>query len=316
MTTPSTSPRARIHLVLRGRARGLTARELAAVLALDLETVEQALRSLSDQLTRFRRVRTGTTSYRLTEAPRAAAGPKKDEGPGPKPEPCAEVVGITRASGPGHVPEINSASDASTHTTPRPALPAPAQASDAPRAGAAGRWFITEHALRHFAQIALGWKGDGFNRFPEDLRRRALTEIIRESQAAHLVRMLPRTAEHPPSERWRGPKPRRLRYVVGAGQGHLHALLTVLPACDERGADRPEAWEVGDRALLSYVEAVGVHPRQARRSIQLDLEHARRVGGPGGVEAWQGPEPTRARYEVRRRGNVGEVVGVRFGSGA
>lgn len=107
----------------------------------------------------------------------------------------------------------------------------------APRAGAAGRWFATPHAVRRFARHALGWLGTDEQELPGALYQRALTEIVRESPAAHFVRRYSQKEGLDEADLWRGPKPRRLRYVVATEvvQGDaLPALLTVLPMCDRR----------------------------------------------------------------------------------
>lgn len=96
----------------------------------------------------------------------------------------------------------------------------------------AGRWFATPHALLRFAQHALGWRSD---RLPETVRERALALVAEESLAAHKTRDIAPCERHPRgAELWRGPKPRRLRYVVGEGDGPLPALVTVLPEYDAR----------------------------------------------------------------------------------
>lgn len=85
--------------------------------------------------------------------------------------------------------------------------------------GANGRWFVTPHAIERFCQ-GVGWE---VGRRYED----ALATLIDESRGAHRVKLLPSGAEL-----WRGPKPRRLRYIVQPGEGSLPALVTVLGSHD------------------------------------------------------------------------------------
>lgn len=102
---------------------------------------------------------------------------------------------------------------------------------------AAGPWFVTPHAVLRFAQYALGWHGSDEIPLPEPLYQCALAGIIREGAAAHVVRSYPPKEGHGAAVLWRGPKPRRLRYVVAAAveAGRtLPALLTVLPTFDAR----------------------------------------------------------------------------------
>jgi hypothetical protein len=89
-----------------------------------------------------------------------------------------------------------------------------------PKEGAAGRWFVTPHAARQFRDRA-GWQR-------ADDYESALVELIDESRAAHFVKVLDSGLEL-----WRGPKPRRLRYIVGPGEGNLPALVTVLRSHDK-----------------------------------------------------------------------------------
>ena len=103
----------------------------------------------------------------------------------------------------------------------------------------AGKWFVTGHAARRFAQHALGWTGGEDDALPEVLYKRALTEIIRDSEAAHVVRACTPRSGSPEAVVWRGPKPRRLRYIVAAKplDGYQVAgLMTVLPEYDRRRA--------------------------------------------------------------------------------
>jgi hypothetical protein len=102
---------------------------------------------------------------------------------------------------------------------------------------AAGRWFASPHAVRRFARHALGWKGTDEEPLPESTYRRALAEIVRESLVAHFVRRYPVKEGHVEADLWRGPRPRRLRYVVAvrlAEGAALPSLVTVLPTCDRR----------------------------------------------------------------------------------
>jgi len=86
--------------------------------------------------------------------------------------------------------------------------------------GAAGRWFITPHAVEQ-ALARAGWeRGTAYEQ--------ALAALIDESRGAHFVKRLPSGAEL-----WRGPKPRRLRYIVRpAADGALPQLVTVLSTYD------------------------------------------------------------------------------------
>lgn len=80
-----------------------------------------------------------------------------------------------------------------------------------------GPWFITPHALERYAELT----GSAGNR-EEDMAR-----LARETSRAHHVK-----ATRDDCHLWRGPKPRRLRFIVGPGEGEKLALVTVLPACD------------------------------------------------------------------------------------
>jgi hypothetical protein len=86
------------------------------------------------------------------------------------------------------------------------------------KAGASGRWFITPHAVEQYRQRALR-RADEYET--------ALLELIDESKGAHFVKRLASGLEL-----WRGPPPRRMRYLVGPGEGDLPALVTVLFAFD------------------------------------------------------------------------------------
>ena len=102
---------------------------------------------------------------------------------------------------------------------------------------AQGRWFVSPHAVRAFVTRVLGWRGGEGDALPEALYQRALGEIVEESERAHLVKRYPIKEGHVEADLWRGPKPRRLRYVVAvevAGGQTLHTLITVLPTTDAR----------------------------------------------------------------------------------
>lgn len=102
---------------------------------------------------------------------------------------------------------------------------------------AAGRWFCSPHAVRRFARRVFGWRGTDDDPLPEALYRRAIAEIVTESEGAHFVKRYPLKEGHVEADLWRGPKPRRLRYVVAvrlAEGGRLPTLITVLPRTDER----------------------------------------------------------------------------------
>lgn len=95
-----------------------------------------------------------------------------------------------------------------------------ARVAERTRCGAAGRWFITPHAVEQ-ALARAGWeRGTAYEQ--------ALAALIDESRGAHFVKMLPSGAEL-----WRGPKPRRMRYIVRpAADGALPQLVTVLSTYD------------------------------------------------------------------------------------
>lgn len=77
--------------------------------------------------------------------------------------------------------------------------------------GAAGRFFITPHAVMRYSERvgALTYEA-------------ALAALIDETARAHFVKRLATGAEL-----WRGPSPRRLRFIVGPGRGEKPALVTV-----------------------------------------------------------------------------------------
>lgn len=81
----------------------------------------------------------------------------------------------------------------------------------------AGPWFITPHALERYVAI-VGSTGS---------RESDLARLGHECGRAHHVK-----ATRDDCHLWRGPKPRRLRFIVGPGEGEKLALVTVLPACD------------------------------------------------------------------------------------
>lgn len=93
--------------------------------------------------------------------------------------------------------------------------------------GAAGRWFVTPHAIDRWIER---FTPRSFREAPltEAMRARVLGWIIDETERARFVKRLASGVEL-----WRGPKPRRIRFLVGASSdGALPALLTVMPACD------------------------------------------------------------------------------------
>lgn len=95
--------------------------------------------------------------------------------------------------------------------------------------GAAGRWFVTPHAVRQFAERALRMRLSN-GPIPDKLHRKIVGLIARDSEGAHMLKQLRRDG----CEMWRGPKPRRLRYVVDPRGFGLPVLVTVLPTFDER----------------------------------------------------------------------------------
>jgi len=93
------------------------------------------------------------------------------------------------------------------------------------RDGAAGRFFVTPHALEQ-------WRRRYEHTRPKPLdeaeRARSLGELIREAEKAHRVKEL-----HSGAVLWRSGKPRRARFIVdSAGHGRLPVLITVLPPFD------------------------------------------------------------------------------------
>lgn len=86
---------------------------------------------------------------------------------------------------------------------------------------ARGRWYVTPHAVeRYIARVRPGVE-----------YRQALGELISMSERAHFVKM-----RRDGNELWRGPKPRRLRFVVGYDQPGKPQLVTVLFAFDRGDA--------------------------------------------------------------------------------
>lgn len=84
--------------------------------------------------------------------------------------------------------------------------------------GAQGRWFVTPHAIDRFRQRT---------RQSHLTYEQALGAIIDESTRSHKVKDLDGGAQL-----WRGPKPRRLRYVVVDDGVGLPVLATVLFSFD------------------------------------------------------------------------------------
>lgn len=86
-----------------------------------------------------------------------------------------------------------------------------------PRKGAHGRFFATPHAVRRF-------------------RDRIRPHLSYDQARRQLLRIA--ATAHPVKERrdgnwlWRAAKPTRLRLVIGAGEGPLPAIVTVLDPHD------------------------------------------------------------------------------------
>lgn len=83
-----------------------------------------------------------------------------------------------------------------------------------------GAWFITPHAVDRYRE---------HTGRPEMAYEAALAELVEESRGAHHVKRLQSL-----KELWRGPKPRRLRFIVGDGEDGKPALVMVLPETDDR----------------------------------------------------------------------------------
>jgi hypothetical protein len=82
-----------------------------------------------------------------------------------------------------------------------------------------GRWFITPHAVRRYIQRVA----------PGLTYEQALGELVHLSESARRVK-----ERAPGIWLWRGPKPRRLRFVVSTrGAGELPQLLTLYAGHDK-----------------------------------------------------------------------------------
>lgn len=75
-----------------------------------------------------------------------------------------------------------------------------------------GNIFVTPHAVRRYSE-----------RVKESDYEAALAALIDQFRRAHFVKTRPSGVEV-----WRGPKPLRLRMIVGNGTGRCPALLTIL----------------------------------------------------------------------------------------
>lgn len=79
--------------------------------------------------------------------------------------------------------------------------------------GVRGRWFVTPHAVaRYIERIAPGLTYE-----------QARARIIRDSERAHRVKVVDGV------EHWRGPRPLRVQYRIGPGEGDLPAVVSVYP---------------------------------------------------------------------------------------
>ncbi len=87
--------------------------------------------------------------------------------------------------------------------------------------GAAGPWFVTPHAVEAWRE-----RYDSADASYEAV----LGRVIADAEQAHFVKVLESGAQL-----WRGPKPRRARYVVEVGDGEKPVLVTVLPPFDGHG---------------------------------------------------------------------------------
>lgn len=97
----------------------------------------------------------------------------------------------------------------------------------------AGPFFVGPHALRRYVQATQLVSEARAAQILADERARArvLAELVDDVSGAHEVR-----ATRDGCALWRGPRPRRLRYIVGPGEGERPALVTVLPTHDGRRA--------------------------------------------------------------------------------
>lgn len=89
---------------------------------------------------------------------------------------------------------------------------------------AAGRWFITPHAVRRYVERI----------DPRASFEVALATLIDHGERARFLRAT--TGERGPIEIWRGPRPRRLRFVVAPARSaeEKPQMLTCLFAFDRR----------------------------------------------------------------------------------
>lgn len=87
--------------------------------------------------------------------------------------------------------------------------------------GAAGRWFITPHAVDRYRRRVRHARGYSYEE--------ALAELVELSEKAHYVKEL-----NDDCELWRGPRPHRLRFYVAPADGpvRLPQLMTVLAGYD------------------------------------------------------------------------------------
>lgn len=93
--------------------------------------------------------------------------------------------------------------------------------------GAAGRWFVGEHVIERWIERFTPRAFREAER-TEEQRAKVLGWILDEAERARFVKALDTGVQL-----WRGPKPRRVRFIVTVcSEGELPALVTVLPACD------------------------------------------------------------------------------------
>jgi hypothetical protein len=84
--------------------------------------------------------------------------------------------------------------------------------------GAAGRWFCGPHPVKRWREYFA----------PSATYEQALGQLITEIDGARFVKALDTGPQL-----WRGPRPRRARFVVSVcSEGMLPALVTVLPPFD------------------------------------------------------------------------------------